>query len=369
MNPRYQLQNPDEVLSPGLLFYPDVIQRNIDRLLQTAGDASRLRPHIKTFKTREVVRMQMRSGLRKFKCATIAEAEMLGECSAPDVLIAYPLVGPNLRRLMKLKARFPDVRFSSLVDCETSTRHLSEAACSAGMVAGVFIDLDIGMHRTGIPIHEGAARLYELMADQPGLQVEGIHAYDGHNADPNLETRQSVANSAYDEVMELKEKLERKGLPVPSVVMGGTPPLGIYTQLKGIESSPGTCFLHDWGYGSKFADLGFEPAALVLGRIISKPTGKIVCIDVGYKAISADPPGDRGTFLNIEGAELGRQNEEHWTFEADQADDLCIGQEVYVLPTHICPTVALYDFANVIDTSGRCIDQWEIRARRRVLSI
>src|SRR5947209_19989211 len=93
------LRDPSGVFSPGLLFYRDVIRQNIDRLIARVGDPRRLRPHVKTHKTREIAQMQLQAGITKHKCATIAEAEMLAQVGAPDVLIAYNLVGPNCARL------------------------------------------------------------------------------------------------------------------------------------------------------------------------------------------------------------------------------------------------------------------------------
>src|SRR5579859_1110023 len=82
MNREYTLRDPSEVLSPGLLFYKDLIRRNIARMVEIAGNPERLRPHVKTHKTREIVRMEMDAGITKHKCATLAEAEMLAVCGA-----------------------------------------------------------------------------------------------------------------------------------------------------------------------------------------------------------------------------------------------------------------------------------------------
>src|SRR6184192_3459816 len=116
MNPTYKLADEAGVFSPALVLYPELIRRNIARVVEMAGGPQRLRPHVKTHKTREIARLLMDAGVTKHKCATIAEAEMLATAGAPDVLIAYPLVGPNLGRLAALKRKFPGTRFSSLID-------------------------------------------------------------------------------------------------------------------------------------------------------------------------------------------------------------------------------------------------------------
>ena len=119
MNPHYRLNDPGPVFSPALLFYKDLIQQNIARAVAIAGGPERLRPHAKTHKTREITRLQMAAGIAKQKCATIAEAEMLATCGVLDVLIAYPLVGPNCRRLAKLAATYPQTHSAlpSIIRC------------------------------------------------------------------------------------------------------------------------------------------------------------------------------------------------------------------------------------------------------------
>src|SRR5437764_14091906 len=112
MNSHYAIRDTASVFSPALLFFKDLIRRNIARALEIAGSPARLRPHVKTHKTREIVRLELDAGITKHKCATLAEAEMLAGCGAADVLLAYNLVGPNCGRLARLSRRYPGCRFS-----------------------------------------------------------------------------------------------------------------------------------------------------------------------------------------------------------------------------------------------------------------
>src|SRR6188474_156536 len=128
----YKVSNVDDVASPALLVYPDRVEENIRRMIQIAGGVDRLRPHMKTNKLPEVIRMQMTQGIMKYKCATIAEAEVAAACSVPDLLLAYQPVGPNVKRLVQLVKKFPSTRFSALVDDEGAVQALSRAASEAG---------------------------------------------------------------------------------------------------------------------------------------------------------------------------------------------------------------------------------------------
>src|SRR5215469_10107050 len=116
MDSHYAVEGTSAVYSPALLFYKDLICRNIAHAVEMAGSPARLRPHVKTHKTREIVRLELAAGITKHKCATLAEAEMLAGCGAPDVLIAYNLVGPNCARMARLAQAYPGCRFSVLAD-------------------------------------------------------------------------------------------------------------------------------------------------------------------------------------------------------------------------------------------------------------
>src|SRR5438105_13558226 len=121
MDSHYAVEDTAAVYSPGLLFYKDLIRRNIAHAVEMAGSPERLRPHVKTHKTREIARMELEAGITKHKCATIAEAELLADVGAADVLLAYNLVGPNCERMARLIKAFPKCRVSVLADRAAST--------------------------------------------------------------------------------------------------------------------------------------------------------------------------------------------------------------------------------------------------------
>src|SRR5262245_28385320 len=223
MNPIYRLTDPSNVFSPSLLFYKDLIHRNIARAVEIAGDPSRLRPHVKTHKTREIAKMQIAAGIIKHKCATVAEAEMLASCGAADVLIAYPMVGPNCGRVAALAGNYPHTRFGVTVDHPLPLRALSDAVEAAGRTVDAYLDVDCGMHRTGIAAGEAAFALYRQLADLPGLKPAGFHVYDGHNHQESIDERTLAVTELLGPVVKLRTDLEKAGVPVPLLVMGGTP--------------------------------------------------------------------------------------------------------------------------------------------------
>src|SRR5580658_3462887 len=212
-----------DVPSPALLLGLESIERNLHTMLAIAGSPARLRPHVKTHKLGWLVQRQVALGITSFKCATIAEAEMCALAGAPDVLIAFQLVGPNVDRLLALRAKFPGTKFSSIVDDPGALHALADAAARAGVRLDVLVDLDLGQHRTGIPAGPAAAALYRELAAAPSLAAGGLHAYDGHLSQSDPAARAAACAEAFAPVAALRAELLALGLPVPLVVAGGSP--------------------------------------------------------------------------------------------------------------------------------------------------
>ena len=360
--------NAAEIVSPALLVYPDRIRENARRMIDIAGGTQRLRPHVKTHKMPDVVRIQQDAGIDKYKCATIAEAEMLARCDATDVLLAYQLVGPHAGRFARLIAKYPHTRFSTIADDAGAIRHLAGALTQAGQTAEVLLDVDVGMHRTGILPGPDATALYRLIGDLDGLAPGGLHVYDGHLRDREVAVRIEKVDAAFAPVEALRDELVAARLDVPRVVAGGTPTFPAHARRAGVECSPGTCLLWDAGYSGKLPDLEFLYAAVVLTRVISKAGRNRLCLDLGTKAIAADPPLPRVTLFDVPDAKTIVHNEEHLAIETSFADRYAVGDVLYGIPYHICPTCALHREAIVV-TKGRADENWPIVARDRILSI
>lgn len=307
------------------------------------------------------------AGIRKFKCATIAEAEMLGTISAPDVLLAYQPVGPKIGRLIRLAERFPDTRFSCLVDNEANARAMAAECMKAGFSLDVFIDLNVGMNRTGI-LPEKARELVEILLKLPALRVVGLHAYDGHIHDAELSARCQGADTV-SALTECAYQGVSAYFPYPlTKVMGGTPTFPMHAKHTDRECSPGTFALWDWGYGNAYPDMPFQWAALLITRVVSILDDRHICVDLGYKAVSSESPLPRVHFLDHPEAIPVSQSEEHLVLEVPDSRVFPVGAVLYGNPVHICPTVALYDRAFVI-RDGELVGEWPVIARSRTITI
>ena len=363
----YAVSNVNEVESPSLLIYPARVEENLRRMIALAGGVARLRPHIKTHKLPPLVAAHLAAGITKFKCSTIAEAELLAREGAPDVLLAYQPVGPNVERLCRLVRTFAGTRFSALVDDGAVAGALGHAAVAAGVTIDVFVDLDVGMARTGVVPGDAALALYRQIAQTPGLRAAGLHAYDGHIRDSDPAVRKTVCDAAFTAVTALRDAIVSAGLAVPSIVAGGTPTFPIHAQRLDVECSPGTCVLWDAGYSTILPDMDFQHAALVLTRVVSTPGTDRVCLDLGHKAIAAENPHPRVLFLNLDGAVAVGHSEEHLVVTTPSQRPVP-GTAIYGVPWHICPTVALYSEAVVIE-DGRANTRWRITGRERHLTV
>lgn len=364
----YTIDNADQLDTPALVTYPARIKQNIALAVYMVGDVFRLRPHIKTFKNKEVVLLMMDAGITKFKCATIAEAEMLAICNAPDVLFAYQPNGPKLLRFIQLNVAYPKTRFSCLVDNEFCADIISEAAKANNLIIDVYIDLNVGMDRTGIKTFE-ALQLYKYVSDLPGINLLGLHAYDGHIRDLDIAERTEKCNAAFGQVIQLKDHLTVLGHAEPIIVAGGSPTFSIHAQRSGIESSPGTFIYWDRGYHLICPEQNFLISALVIARVISLISDTLICIDCGHKSVAAENVLDKRIyFLNAPELKIVSQSEEHLVVDAGSGHDYKVGDVLYGSPYHICPSVALYERAITIE-NNTISGEWMNVARDRKINI
>jgi len=232
----------------------------------------------------------------------------------------------------------------------------------------VLLDIDVGQHRTGVPAGSEAVKLYRAIASSPNLKPGGLHAYDGHISDADPAIRKAACNAAFAPVAILRYELRSADLPVPRVVAGGSPTFPFHALRPDVECSPGTTVFWDSGYGNKLRDLDFLPAALVMTRIVSKPGHNLLCLDLGHKALGSEMPHPRVQFLNLPDYNAVTHSEEHLVIETAIADQFNIGDCLYGIPRHICPTVALYSSAIVIE-NHEIVGSWSVAARERRITI
>jgi len=350
---RYRLSDVDNVLTPALVMYPEVIASNIEQTLKLlAGDGDRWRVHIKTAKLGFTLRMLAERGIRNFKCATTLELLVACQCGARDVLFAYPAMGANARRAQQIAQRFPDVRISVLAENNEQVRQWR------GSPVGVFLDINPGMNRTGIEQNQTDKIIgLALAIADAGLEFRGLHYYDGQFGGIAEGERTKAAHRGYERLLEIVSELEQSGINVQEVITSGTPTFPCSLSYEGFRRgkfvhrvSPGTVVYCDASSLEQLPkEYGYRPAALVLTRVVSSPHPGVITCDAGHKAVSAD--AGVPTCVVVGHPELTplSPSEEHLPLAVKEgATGPQVGEALYLIPRHVCPTVNNFDCALLV---------------------
>lgn len=312
----------------------------------------------------EIVRLQVAQGITRFKCSTLAEADITASAGGTDVLLAMQPVGQHIEGFFRLMAKYRNTRFSVIVDDFSVVNRVSQIAEERKTTADLWVDINNGMNRTGISPGKQAFELYAAIAGNPHLKIRGLHVYDGHIRDRELIDRHVHCENDFKPVRQLISDIVQSGLEKPVVVAGGTPTFPIHARREDTETSPGTCLLWDSGYDEKFPDLNFLQAAVLLMRVVSKPAENLICLDLGHKAVAAEMPHPRIKFFELKPVNFINHSEEHLVVEPSDASNYSCGDLIYGVPWHICPTVPRYPFAYTVQ-ENRIVGRWVVDARDR----
>ena len=205
-NSPYYFNNSNQINSPSLIVYPSIIEDNIGNALKLiTGKDTFLCPHVKTIKSKEPIYMAMQRGIRSFKCSTLDEAELLGVVGADHALICYQMTEDKMENLATIKSSYNGTSFATVVDNFESAKMLFNYF--NGKHTEVYIDVDSGMHRTGLTIDK-IPDLVEEIKHLNGLTIGGIHCYDGHVHDLDEEVRKKDAEEIYKNLIKLDINLK-----------------------------------------------------------------------------------------------------------------------------------------------------------------
>ena len=371
---RYRVARADEVLTPALLVYPEIIASNIERTVALLdGEADRWRAHVKTAKLGYTLGMMTARGVRNFKCATTLELRVACERGAADVLMAYPVIGANAQRTRELSEEFSGVRISVLVENVAQLRQWR------GSRIGIFVDVNPGMNRTGIEQSHAEEIVGLAQAIRAhGLEFRGLHYYDGQYGAVAEPERTKHAHEGYERLLGLVAALEKNGSQVAEVVTAGTPAFPCSISFAGFRGagfvhriSPGTIIYCDATSQAQLPqEYGYQPAVLVLSRVVSHPRKGMITCDAGHKSVSADAGVPTCVVAGQPGLAPQGPSEEHLPMNvAPGSQAPAVGQLLYLLPRHICPTVNNFDHAVLIRNGAiEAIEEVSARGRERPLA-
>ena len=353
--------------TPALVLELDALERNIARMAGfAASQGVALRPHVKTHKSPHIARLQCAAGAIGLCCAKIGEAEVMADHGLGEGLhITSPVVGP-VARLVALHARTQGL--SCVVDHPANVAALGDAALAAGQVLDVLIDVDPGMHRTGVASPQAAVALWQAIAAHGGLRYRGVQFYSGWDQHiQDFAQRQQTTASRADDLRAVLAALAQAGAPKGIVTGGGTgthridAALGLFTELQ-----VGSYVFMDRQYldCALTAEGGppFEVALSVQSMVVSANVPGMVTLDAGIKAFATDG----GLPFVLEGAPAGAayrfMGDEHGALAVDER--LPLGSVVSLGVSHCDPTVNLYDTYHVV--RGDSLQAlWSVAARGR----
>lgn len=365
----YRIAGIEQVLTPALAIYPEIVDANIRATLALlGGDADRWRPHVKTAKLGFVMKRLVDHGIANFKCSTSLELVTVCGNGASDVLVAYPMVGANARRIRAIADQFPETKVASLVESREQIEPWKESRI------GLFIDVNPGMDRTGIEqdrVEEIISLAREI--DNAGSVFRGLHYYDGHLSSLALPQREAVAHKGYDRLMEIVAAFERADIPIEEIITAGTPAFPCTLSYSGFSqasfvhrASPGTLVYNDCSSLAQLpATHGYRPAAVVVSTIVSHPSPRRFTCDAGHKTVSADSGVPTCAVIGHHDYAPSKPSEEHLPIDLSAGSAAPrVGDALYLVPRHICPTVNNFDQALLV-INGRIVAVEGVTARGR----
>lgn len=346
----YRIRDASRLLTPALLLYPELVDANVRTTLQmSGGDAGRWRPHVKTAKLPFVMQRLIAFGINAFKCSTTLELMTLCQLGAPDVLLAFPISGANAARVRQIAELWPNTRISVLVENKSQAEAWIDSRIS------IFIDINPGMDRTGISQDHADAVITLARFVAAKLSLAGLHYYDGHMSGVPAHEREAATQAGYTVLLDIVAKLRADGIDVLEVITSGTPAAPYALSYEPFvrsgfihRISPGTVVYNDLNSLGQLEAYDYAPAALVLSTVVSHPAPGFITCDAGHKGVGVDSGVPNCIALGWPNLVAQKPSEEHLPFKSEGGPLPEVGEVLYLLPKHICPTVNNFDQAVIV---------------------
>jgi D-serine deaminase-like pyridoxal phosphate-dependent protein len=331
--------------TPAIVVEAATVRRNLARLANYASANSLgLRPHTKTHKSAMLARMQIDHGAIGLTVAKAGEAQVMGKVCG-DILMAYPAVDPARCTALAELARDHVIRVG--IDSIEAAQSLASAAAAQNVTIGLLIDLDVGLHRTGVQSPRDAVELVGQAQRLKGVRVDGIMFYPGHIKDGS-ETALRMLGEVNAIVSEAVELFKKTGIDTKVVSGGSTPTAYLSHVVKSMtEFRPGTYIFYDMtGVRGGYAQIE-DCAARVAATVVSTAVPDQFIMDCGSKTLTNDlcstaPQSGHGMVLEYPHATIVKLTEEHAQVECKGTRPK-VGERVTVIPNHICPCINLQD--------------------------
>jgi len=356
----------DDVDTPALLVDVNVLHRNIEEMVAFSKRFDKkLRPHVKTHKVPEIAWMQLKAGSSGICVQKLGEAEVMAEAGIKDIFVSNEVVGRQ--KMIRLTRLAEKIKLMVAADSLENVLELAKNCREAGVEVGVYIDVDCGMHRTGV-IPEVAWEIAKKVTELEGIYLAGVMGYEGHAGTPiNREERIRLIDEAMKATLKSVQVMKSKGIEPPEVSVGSSATVRVSAQYDGVtELQPGMYVFNDWYLVEREAATLETCALHVLTTVMSKTAPDRCVVDAGSKTFHLDM-GRYPICVGVEGVEMYKFSEEHgWVRLLGEAQTgVRLGDRLEFIPYHICTCVNQFDKIYALD-GDRVVNIWEIKARGRV---
>lgn len=337
----------DYLETPAVAIELDTVERNIRSLVENAaafGIAHR--PHIKTHRSVELAKLQLKLGAKGITCAKLGEAEVMADAGITDIFLCYPLIGAD--KLARLKKLLSKANVSTLINSVEGAKGLSDLGVSMGKKIPVRIDLDGGIQRGGLCPGEPALDFAKSVQNLPGIQIIGLMYYGGliyHEKDRAGMER--IARREHDELVQTANLLRENGFSM-EVLSGGTSFSGKMPELLRdiTEIRSGHYIFNDCG--QLFSGFASEDdcAMRIVLSVVSMVDSHHAILDAGTKILTSDVcerhPG-YGYVIGHPEMTITALNEEHAFLESETPLTVKIGDKLAIIPNHCCVVCNMVD--------------------------
>lgn len=358
--------NKSDIDTPALIVNVKVLERNIMEMADFAKQfGKKLRPHVKTHKVPEIAQMQLAAGANGVCVQKLGEAEVMAEAGIDNIFISNEIVGKL--KMARLTAVAEKTRLFVAVDDPSNVLELGRSCREAGVEVGIYIDIDCGMHRTGV-LPEKAPFLAETISKTDGVFLHGVMGYEGHAGSPPVrEERLRLIDESVRTTLHAVKLLKQKGFDPEEVSVGSSATVRVSGRYDGVtELQPGMYVFNDWYLVEREAATKETCALRVLTTVMSKTSSDRCMVDAGSKSFHFDL-GRYPVCPDLEGVEIFKFSEEHgWVKLSGAAcDTVRLGDRLEFIPYHVCSCVNQFDMMYGLE-GDRVVNVWQIKARGKL---
>ena len=352
----------EELDTPSLVLDLDALERNIETLHSFFRDrTAKVRPHVAAHSCPAIAHKQLAAGgtVGGISVTTVGQAEVFAQQGFDDILVANEVV--TTQKMARLCALAHHAKMTVAADSSRAVGDLSNAAVRSGVTVNVVVDVHTRLNRGGVDPGKPAVDLARTIQKAENLSFAGLTTYEGAILTEDADELDTESRRCIQLLLDTREMVESDGIPVGTVIAGGTHNYEISGAVDGVTEVPaGSYVVMDSRYRSYRTQ--FEPAVRVMSTVISHPVPGRALLDAGQKGIGIDtglPVAE-----NVPGATLTRMSAEHGTLEleGDAQTAVDLGDKVWLTPWDIGNCFNVYDYVNVV-RQGKLEVVWEVAAR------